>query len=79
MADTDEGWNVAAICQALGCPGCPDCREDDSDTTWDGKDAGHFWACPKPDCTEPRSEPGDCPDHWMPLIECDANGRQVNP
>jgi hypothetical protein len=26
------------ICRALMCPGCPDCRDDDSDTTWDGKD-----------------------------------------
>lgn len=25
-------------CRALMCPGCPDCRDDDSDATWDGKD-----------------------------------------
>lgn len=26
------------ICRLLGCPGCVDCRDDDSDATWDGKD-----------------------------------------
>lgn len=39
--------------------------------------ATHFWACPKPDCTTPHSEPGDCPDHEIPLIEVGADGFEV--
>lgn len=38
---------------------------------------GHFWACPKPDCDTPHSEPGDCTVHEIPLIEVDANGYEV--
>lgn len=82
MASPNESWNAAAICQALGCPGCPDCREDDSDATWDGKDDdARFWACPKPSNEpghdEPSSEPGDCALHEIPLIEVGADGYEV--
>ena len=77
----DEGWNAAAICQALGCPGCCDCRDDDSDATWDGKDDGHFWACPKPSNDPahnvPHDQPGDCRLHEIPFSEYDANGHEV--
>ena len=83
MASPDESWNAAAICQALGCPGCFDCREDDSDATWDGKDedpedgGGSYWACPKPDCDTPRDEPGDCPVHEIPLLHIGPDGHEV--
>lgn len=81
MASPDETWNAAAICRALCCPGCPGCRDDDSDATWDGKHADHFWACPKPSNNPahdvPHSQPGDCPMHEIPLGEYDANGQQV--
>jgi hypothetical protein len=39
--------------------------------------AAHFWACPKPDCTTPRDEPGDCPVHEIPLVEVGADGFEV--
>lgn len=39
--------------------------------------AGSFWACPKPDCDTPRSEPGDCPVHEIPMVEIGANGYEV--
>lgn len=77
MASPDESWNAAAICQALCCPGCPDCRDDDSDATWDGKDDGHYWACPKPDCDTPRDQPGDCPACGTQLREISADGYEV--
>lgn len=77
MSSPDETWNAADICQALACPGCVDCREDDSDTTWDGKDDGRFWACPQPDCDTPRDEPGDCPIHEIPLLHIGPDGHQV--
>jgi hypothetical protein len=77
MATADEPPNAAAICQALACPGCFDCRDDDSDTTWDGKDDAHFWACPKPDCDTPRDQYGDCPDCGEPLRPIGADGYEV--
>lgn len=39
--------------------------------------ATSFWACPKPDCTTPRDQPGDCPVHETTLIEIGANGFEV--
>ncbi len=87
MASPDQTWNAAAICQALGCPGCFDCREDDSDTTWDGKDDGPEqetphgcdWACTNPFCANdtPHAHPGDCPDCDEALVLLDANGHEV--
>jgi hypothetical protein len=40
--------------------------------------ASSFWACPKPGCTTPHNEPGDCPDHEIQLIEIGADGYEVN-
>lgn len=77
MATEDEPWNAGAICRALCCPGCPDCRDDDSDATWDGKDDGDFYACPKPGCDTPRDEPGDCPIHEIPLLLIGPDGHEV--
>jgi len=39
--------------------------------------AGHFWACPKPDCDTPRDEPGDCPACGTRLAEIGADGLEV--
>lgn len=79
MTDADEDWNAAAICNALACPGCFDCRDDDNDLDWDGKNDGDFWACPKPDCYSPRDEAGDCPAHEIPLLHIGPDGHQVQP
>jgi hypothetical protein len=81
MASPNESWNAAAICQALCCPGCPDCREDDGDATWDGKDDGHSWVCEDPFCPNQTAytAPGDCPDCTWQLIEIGPDGHEVTP
>jgi hypothetical protein len=80
MATADHQWNAAAVCKALACPGCCDCRDDDSDdndTMWDSEDPGDFWACPKPNCTDPRDQAGDCPVHEIPLLHIGPDGHEV--
>lgn len=39
--------------------------------------SGPRWACPKPSCTTPRSEPGDCPEHWIPLGPIGPDGLEA--
>lgn len=43
----------------------------------DGPEFEPWWACPKPDCTAPHSEPGDCPEHWIPLVEIGPDDMEV--
>lgn len=79
MAAPDDGWNAAAVCAAIGCRGCFDCRDDDHDIDWDGKDAGDFYACQTPECDTPRDHDGDCPDCDTRLHHIGPDGMEVTP
>jgi hypothetical protein len=39
--------------------------------------AGSWWACVKPGCATPHTEPGDCPEHWIPLVKIGPDGREA--
>lgn len=71
---TPARWTTKALAEedvaALG-------RGDKPGQSLDIITAAHFWACPKPDCTEPRSEPGDCPIHDIPLLHIGPDGHEV--